>query len=191
MDHEAQLIELLSANQRVMRLLRAVRDLEVEHWCIAAGTIRNLVWDRLHGHTEPTLPGDIDVLIHDPVRTDPGYEQRLEQLLSTSVPDVRWEVVNQATINTYTGDPEPYASIEEAMTRWADLVTAVGARLEADDEITIIAPGGLEDLFELRVRPNLLTPTAAATYTKRMGSKGWKARWPRLTIDDLPAEPDS
>lgn len=186
MDHEDQLIGLVRANERVMRLLRAVRDLELEHWCIAAGTIRNLAWDHLHGHTEPTLPSDVDVLVFDPVQTDSSYERRLEGLLSTAVPEARWEVVNQATVHTYTGDPNPYTSIEDAMSRWADLVTAVGANLNGDDEIAIVAPGGLADLFELRVRPNLATPTAAAVYRDRMASKGWQARWPKLTIEHLP-----
>jgi uncharacterized protein len=188
MEHEARLVELLEADDRVMRLLRAVRDLGVEPWCVAAGTIRNVVWDDLHGLTGPTLPSDVDVLVYDPIRTDPSYERALEELLSAAVPEVRWEVVNQATIHTYTGDPVPYASIADAMSRWADLVTAVGAHLDADDVITVIAPGGLEDLFALRVRPNLATPTAAAVYRERMASKGWKDRWPRLTIEGLPED---
>lgn len=186
MDYEMRLIELVSANERVMRLLRAVRDLDLERWCIAAGTIRNLVWDHLHDYTESTLPSDVDVLIYDPVQTDSSYEERLEELLSVVVPGARWEVVNQATIHVYTGDLEPYASIEDAMSRWADLVTAVGVHLSTDDEIAIVAPGGLDDLFQLRVRPNLATPTAATVYQDRMASKGWQTRWPKLTIEDLP-----
>lgn len=185
MGHEARLIELLSADGRVMRLLRAVRDLGIEPWCIAAGTVRNLVWDDLHGFTDPTLPSDVDVLVYDSV-ADRSYERELESRLYATVPEVRWEVVNQATIHLYNGDVEPYASIEDAMSRWADLVTAVGAHLGADDEVSIIAPGGIEDLFALRVRPNLATPTAAEVYRERMASKGWKDRWPRLTIEGLP-----
>lgn len=190
MDYEALLVDLLKADDRVMRLLRAIRDLDLDSWCLAAGTIRNIVWDNLHGYTEPTLPSDVDVLVYDPLRTDPSYERELEGSLSTAVPDARWEVVNQATIHTYTGDPSPYTSIEDAMSRWADLVTAVGAHIDDNDEITIIAPGGLDDLFELRVRPNLATPTAAGVYRDRMASKGWKETWPQLTIEPLPSKPN-
>ncbi len=168
-----------------MGLLRAVRELGVEPWCVAAGTIRNVVWDHLHGHAEPTLPSDIDVLIYDAEQTDGAYERELEQRLSAIVPGVRWEVVNQATIHTYTGDRDPYVSIEDAMSRWADLVTAVGAHLDGADDVAIIAPGGLDDLFELRVRPNLATPTSAEVYRRRTTSKGWAERWPRLVIERL------
>ena len=186
MESEARLIDLVLADERVMKMLRAVRSLGADQWCIAAGTIRNLVWDHLHSFAEPTLPSDIDVLIHDAVNTSGVHEEQLEARLQTLVPEVTWEVVNQATIHTYTGDPTPYTSIGEAMSRWADLVTAVGAHLGGDDKITIIAPGGLTDLFELRVRPNIATPTSANVYRDRMASKRWQDRWPLLTIEQGP-----
>lgn len=189
-SRERRLIEMLRTDERIMTLLRAVRSLGLAEWCIAAGTIRNKVWDELHSLVEPTLPSDVDVLIFDPVRTDPAHEHECEARLSSIVPGIRWEVVNQATIHSYTGDPAPYSSIAEAMSRWADPVTAVGAHLSPDDEITIIAPAGLDDLFELRVRPNLATPTSAAVYRQRVASKRWQERWPNLTIEHLPPEPE-
>ncbi len=130
------------------------------------------MWDHLHSLPEPTLPSDIDVLIFDDVRTDSAYESELEVQLSSVIPEVTWEVVNQATIHTYTGDSVPYTSIEDAMSRWADLVTAVGARLNHDDTITILDPGGgLKDLFELRVTPTFQPqpqPTSIGT--------GWRPK---------------
>ncbi len=167
-----------------MGLLRAVRTLGLDQWCIGAGAIRNKVWDDLHHYEKPTLPSDIDVLFYDATRTEPAYEAEIEQRLSELVPTVRWEAVNQATIHTYTGDP-PYHSIEEAMSRWADLVTAVGIYLTDADEIEIIAPAGLDDLFQLRVKPNLVAPNAASVYRHRMATKGWLERWPKLCIEIL------
>lgn len=184
-DYEAQLLDLIRADERVMGLLQVVRSLGIDQWCIAAGTIRNLVWDHLHSHPEPTLPSDIDVLIFDPIRTDADYQQQLEARLRSVNDEVTWEVVNQATIHAYTGDQKPYSSIEEAMSRWADLVTAVGVHLADDGELTVIAPAGLVDLFELRVRPHIATPTSVAVYRDRMASKGWQRRWPLLTIEGV------
>jgi hypothetical protein len=167
-----------------MNLLRAVRTLDIDRWCIAAGVIRNKVWDDLHNYAEPTLSSDIDVLFYDAIRTESTYEDEIEKRLSESVPTVRWEVVNQATVHIYTKDA-PYQSIEEAMSRWADLVTAVGVYLTDADEIGTIAPAGLDDLFNLRVRPNLVAPNAAAIYDRRMTTKGWLERWPKLTIEKI------
>lgn len=180
------LVRLIRQDEWTMDLLRNVRSLGLDDWCVAAGAIRNLVWDDVHSHVDKTYPGDIDVLIYDQKNTDPAYEAGLEHQLTQLDSRVRWEVTNQATIHTYVGDEVGYCSIEHAMSRWADLVTAVGAWLDDADVLTVVAPGGLGDLFELRVRPNLVTPTSAATYHHRMTSKGWQERWPKLDIEMLP-----
>lgn len=182
---EQRLVELIKSDQRITELLRAVRSLDVDQWCIAAGTIRNKVWDHLHGFTEPTLPSDIDVLVYDPHRAEARYEAALETELQHLVPGVQWEVVNQATVHTYVGDPGPFESTNDAMSRWADLATAVGVHLTVDDQVVVTAPAGLNDLFNLRVRPNLVTPTSRGVYQDRMDSKGWKEIWPLLTIEDV------
>lgn len=189
--YQNALIQLIRQDEWTMGLLSNVRSLGLDDWCIAAGTIRNLVWDDAHSHADKTYPGDIDVLIFDEQRTTASYETGLEQQLAKLDSHVRWEVTNQATIHTYVGDDSGYASIEDAMSRWADLVTAVGVWLSEADELVIVSPDELDDLFELRVRPNLITPTSAATYRSRTTGKGWQEQWPLLDIELLPSsEPD-
>ena len=182
------MIDLIRGNGRVISLLEAVRATGVEEWCIAAGTIRNLVWDHVHGHETDTEPGDVDVLVYEPNPLSKSFESDIQTELNERMPGIEWEVVNQATIHTYTGDPAPYRSIEHAMSRWAEQATAVGAHLDAAGVITVVAPSGLDDLFDLRVRPNLVTPTAAEVYRHRTTSKGWAERWPMLCIEQLPSE---
>ena len=41
-----------------MEQLRAVRSLDLPDWCIAAGFVRNRVWDHLHGIVPARLPAD-------------------------------------------------------------------------------------------------------------------------------------
>jgi hypothetical protein len=180
-DRKRELAELVSADDWIMGLLRAVRSIGLDDWCLAAGVIRNKVWDHLHGYRARTPAADIDVLFFDAVRIDASYETAVERRLSTLVPSVRWEAVNQATVHHYTKDP-PNRSIDEAMSRWADPVTAVGVCLTPADEIRVVAPLGLEDLFTLTVRPNLVAPNAAALYRERVVTKRWAERWPKLTI---------
>jgi hypothetical protein len=179
--HASALADLVRADPWIMSLLRAAGTLDLREWCLAAGVIRNRVWDHLHGYRERTVPADIDLLFYDKLRTDAAYQAELERRLSLLVPSVRWEAVNQATVHTYTQD-RPYVSIEDAMSRWVDPVTAVGVWLIAGDQIVVVAPLGLDDLFGLTVRPHLVTPNAAAVYRQRMVAKRWTERWPRLTI---------
>jgi len=185
LDDDSQLVskltDLVRSDAWMMDLLRAVRAIHLQEWCIAAGVVRNKVWDHLHGHTDRTIPADVDVLFYDRDRTDASYEADIENRLAAVVPSVRWEAVNQATVHVYTQDA-PYQSIEQAMSRWADPVTAVGVHLTPEEQIVITAPFGLRDLFGLVVRPNLVTPNAAAVYRERMTMKRWIERWPKLTV---------
>jgi hypothetical protein len=180
--HSAQIIRLIRADPWLMGLLETVRNIGLAQWCIAAGAVRNLVWDYLHGYDTRNYPSDVDVLFYDVVRTDSSYEVEIERRLSAVRSDVQWEAVNQATVHHYTREPRPYASIEEAMSRWADSVTAVGVCLTSTDQLRVTAPCGLDDLFKMIVRPNLVAPDAAQVYRERVIGKNWLARWPKLKI---------
>ena len=180
--YSAEIIRLVRSDSWLMELLNIVRSVGLAEWCIAAGAVRNLVWDYLQEYDNRTYPSDVDVLFYDRVETDSTYEVEVENRLSAIKSDIRWEAVNQATVHHYTRDPRPYASIEEAMSRWADPVTAVGVRLTDTDQLKVIAPCGLDDLFSMIVRPNLVAPDAAAVYHQRVTTKNWLSRWPKLKI---------
>ena len=72
-----------------MEQLRAVRSLALPDWCIAAGFLRNRVWDHLHGIAPARPPVDIDVIYFD--ASDPagereaGYEAQLSGILLVAV----------------------------------------------------------------------------------------------------------
>lgn len=50
------------------------------------------------------------------------------------------------------------------------------------ESLGVVAPHGLDDLFELRVRHNLLR-ASVATYRQRVAAKRFGERWPRLSIE--------
>lgn len=49
MSYRQRIVELIEADALRMRALRAVRTLDLPDWLIAAGFVRNLVWDNLFG----------------------------------------------------------------------------------------------------------------------------------------------
>jgi uncharacterized protein len=190
-DQLVALRAIVVADAALMQQLAAVRSLGLAQWCIAAGSVRNRVWDHLHGHPGRHPPGDIDVLYFDADALGAEAEAAVEARLHAALPGQPWEAVNQAGIHAYTGDPQPYASIAQALSRWVDPMTAVGVWLDAADRIGVIAPFGLDDLFALRVRPHLAAPRAAAIYRQRVANKRWTDRWPRVQVEPLPAAADS
>ncbi len=175
------MIAWLEADSERKEALQVASRLRLEDWCLAAGFVRNLVWDRLHGYSEPTPLGDIDLIHFDPTDTTEGRDRFLELQLHGML-ERPWSVKNQARMHTRNGD-DPYHSTADAMTYWVERETAVGARLTVGGELEIVAPFGLGSLFALNVtmNPKKSKPEAFAA---RARAKGWKRNWPGLVIEN-------
>lgn len=183
-----RLIDMVRSSAELMAALSAARSLGLESWCIGAGAVRTLVWDALHGHASPTPLADVDLVYfapHAPPRHDAELEARLRQLM----PALEWEVTNQAHVHAwfmreFGREVAPLLSLADGVATWPEYATCVGVALDADDTIQVIAPHGLEDLFELRVRHNPARADAD-TYRHRIASKRFAQRWPLLVIESL------
>jgi len=181
------LTDLISADPSMMAALAAVRSLDLKDSWITAGFVRNRVWDHLHGFEKPTPLNDIDVIYFDPEHIDPAFEKHLDAELEKRVPGLPWQVKNQARMAQRNGDP-PYRSVDEALQHWCETPTAIGVRLSAGSEIEVTAPLGLDDLFDLVVRPTPFArghPHKLAQYRERMAKKNWPHLWPRIRVLNL------
>jgi len=149
---------------------------------VAAGFVRNAVWEHLHGRPASPPEGDVDVVWFSRDRTGVEADRTLESALRTLDPTIDWSVKNQVRMHVRNADP-PYISIEDAMAHWPETATAVGVRLTGGDALRIAAPLGLDDLFALVVRP---TPRFMgekhAVFMERVHGKGWLRTWPRLRL---------
>jgi len=166
-----------------MKQLRAARALTLPDWCIAAGFVRNRVWDHLHGISPPREPPDIDVLYYDAAdlskEREVAYEKRLDALL----PGPLWQVRNQARMHVPKDLPQ-HRDTADSMTYWLETVTAVGVRLETDDSLTVIAPLGIDDLVYLRCQPTAFGRARRHEYEARIAAKRWRELWPKVRFLD-------
>lgn len=186
-SRETLLMDLIGADPWMCEALRAVRALELPDCWVAAGFVRNRVWDHLHDYREPTPLNDIDVIYFDPGRLAKDVEKRLEASLAQAMPGLPWSVKNQARMATVNGDP-PYRDSAHALTCWCETPTPVGARFTSDDRIELIAPLGLDDLVDLIVRPTPHAeshPRKLAQYRERMTRKDWPRLWPKVKVLNL------
>lgn len=169
-----------------MSALYATRALGLPSWCIGAGAVRNLVWDKLHDFHIPSPLSDIDVAFFDASIVSAERDAELQNKLVATLPSLPWEVTNQAGVhlwfkNHFGYEVAPLESLEEAIASWPEFATAVGVTLLADDSIQVIAPHGLEDLFALKVRRNPIR-VSASTYRQRVQQKQFELRWPKVKI---------
>ena len=187
MEDAEQIGEWIRADVWRMEALRQARSLCLPDWCLAAGFVRNLVWDRLHGYSPSTPLNDIDLIYFDPAyfdsvhagkRADRKYEQRLQR--ASTLP---WSVKNQARMHERHGH-RPYESIEEALSVWVERETAVGVTLGDDDCLRLIAPFGVASLLAGRVTHNPRHGDREV-FRHRVAAKGWQRRWPKLDIPEL------
>jgi hypothetical protein len=165
-----------------MKQLRCVRTLGLPDWCIAAGFVRNRVWDHLHGISPPRPPADIDVLYYDKDDLSKATEQEFEARLGALVP-APWQVRNQARMHVPKDLPQ-HANSADSMTYWLETVTAVGVRLEADDRLTVVAPLGTADLLGLCCRPTAFGRSRRSEYEARIAAKRWAELWPKVRFLD-------
>ena len=165
-----------------MEQLRAVRTLGLPDCCVAAGFVRNRVWDHLHGIAPPRPTADIDVLYYDATDLSKETEQALEARLACLLP-APWQVRNQARMHLWKGLPQ-HKSTSDSMTYWLETVTAVGVWLEADDSLTVVAPFGTDDLLGLRCRPTEFGKTRRDEYEDRIVAKRWRELWPKVRFLD-------
>lgn len=186
MERLTELQILIGSDRRRMRVLHIVRDLGLPDCWVAAGFVRNCVWDYVHQHSTSPLTQDIDVIWYSKEQPTAENDANFATALQNRDNTLVWSVKNQARMHQRNGD-KPYLSATDAMRYWPETATAVGVRLDCYGAIEVVAPFGLKDLFDLIVRPTQRFETEKhPIYLDRIRSKNWLDSWPKLKIETLP-----
>lgn len=161
-----------------MQLLSAVAQLPQQPCYIAAGFVRNLVWDHLHQLPATTL-NDVDVIYFDRNSREPHTQHSLQQQLEQAVGGVNWQVKNQALMHQRNSDPA-YSSLLDAISYWPEKETAIAVRINIEAELELISPFGYDSLLAGCISYN---PKRCQTvFQQRVQNKGWLQQWPQLKI---------
>lgn len=180
MGNSAQIKKWISEDAMRMQALVSASSLGLSDWCLAAGFVRNLAWDKVHGYSRTTALNDIDLIYFDPDKASEEADKDLESRLK-AISDFPWSVKNQARMHRRNSD-SPYASTEDAMSYWVEVETAVGATLNESKDIEIVAPFGIDVLFEYTITPNPKRPKPEV-FAQRVQEKRWLKIWPNLVVN--------
>jgi uncharacterized protein len=175
-------IQLIWRDAWRMECLRAVASMRLPDWHIAAGFLRNAIWDAPHGKLSRTPLHDVDVVYYDPVDPGTAAEAHIEAVLYARLPNVKWEVKNQARMHGRNGYA-PYRDSEHAIAHWIETPTCGGIRIEPNGRLRIVAPHDLGENWSLRVVRNPLVPPLPALFNDRVRQKRWIEDWPRLHVE--------
>ena len=177
---------IIRSSPLLMEVLAGLRDDGLPDHLLVAGAIYNLVWNRLTGRPDVTGINDIDVFYYD--ASDTGWDaedvviKRLDRRFA-HLP-LPLQVRNQARVHLWFpqkfGTPfQPLTSSAEMLGRYASKTHSVGARLEANDTMTIVAPFGLDHIFSMRIVPNPVLDNKKAHETKAARAQ---SMWPEVTV---------
>ncbi|ELW86999.1 MULTISPECIES: nucleotidyltransferase family protein [Acinetobacter] len=189
MNYTKQLEQMIYSFPQLMMRLQYLRELHADAY-LSAGVIRNMVWSNLHDQVYCLDNTEIDVIFYD-LKDHTGRQQRrLSQELKQKFPSNDWDVVNQAYVHLWykTDDGNAisqYSSLFDALSVWVETSTAIAVRLQQSGQLEWIAPFGLNDLFELKLRWNARL-VSYATFVQRIASKRFLQRWDKLVIVDQP-----
>ena len=148
-------------------------------WCVAAGFVRNMVWDRLFQTRQHPL-NDLDVIYFDPHNPAVSQDRKLQAQLRAQSP-WPWSVKNQARMHLRNQDP-PYHNTADAMSYWVETETTTGVRYCVKaDQLCLAAPFGLSQLMAGTITLNPKRPKPKA-FHQRLSSKEWLKNWPYLRI---------
>jgi uncharacterized protein len=182
-----RLTDIVRAAPSLMRVLTALRRLDLPDWLVMSGAVYQRVLSHLTGREPDYGVRDYDVGYFDP--SDISYDAEdvvirrvaaaFDEPLRSAI-----EVRNQARVHVWFeahfGEAyTPLSCTAEALERFVSPMFAVGVRLEDDDELHIEAPFGLADLFALRLRPNPLRPFGGFD---RVAANVLR-RWPELRVE--------
>ena len=183
---ETRLIDIVRANADLMHVLRVMRDLDLPDWRLFSGAVYQSVWNERTGRAPGYGVKDYDIGYFDPDTSWEAEDKVIKRVAAAFAPELRdiVEVRNQARVHLWFEGKfgelyEPLTCTDDAPARFVAPAFALGVRLEKDDAISVVAPFGLQDVFDMVIRPN---PTRGL-------ARGWqrvianaRGRWPEITV---------
>ena len=133
-------------------VIKVMRELHQPDMWLAGGAVRNTIWLELYGDDCLLRIKDFDMAFFD---KDSGREREAEMkdYMSSHLPGWDFDVKNQASFAVWRKGRFPFESTADGISNWLLTTASVGVALNENDEIDILAPYGLTDLFNGIVRP--------------------------------------
>lgn len=185
-SYERQLIAILRQSPKIMTILETCRAANLPDWRLASGAIYGTVFNHLTERPYDYGIKDYDICYFD---EDLSYEaedvwiKKIDCALPETLRPLA-EVRNQARVHLwfkekFGSEYSPLSNTDESLGRYLCHAHMVAVRLESDDNISICAPSGLEDIFKMQMRHNNARNAPEKFMEKCLSIK---SRWPEIEI---------
>lgn len=178
-------LDLLKRNKILQQILDRSETLDIPNWAVGAGFLQQSIFNLLHGKPILSDIKDIDWVYFD----DSDLSDASEQLVAKKVQEVMkdipipFDVKNQGRVhlwyrNKFGYDINPYKSLEDAISTWPTISSAI-ALSQKNSKLKVIAPFGVSDLLNMIVRANKRQVTEEIYYKK---ADRLQSHWPRSKV---------
>ena len=180
---EADVEKLVRSDPWMMDVLAAAETLDLPDWWIGAGFLRGKIWDAIEDNP-PMQSRDVDLVYFNADDIAPETDWQYDEYMKQNYPFAEWEVRNQARMH-YKNDFKPYVSTADGISRWVETATCIAVRIEAG-KLAFLWCHGMDDVLGIVARPveEFRTMELLPVFRKRIQDKGWRQRWPSLTVID-------
>lgn len=191
LDHDREYVRklenILFASPVLAPIFRQWSAISLPDCWLAAGAVAQTFWNAAFGFAPDHGLSDVDLVYFDAADLSEVAEARHANRIRNLFADlpVRLDVKNEARVHLWYASKfgytiSPYRSTAHAIATFPTTATAIGAR-PTSRGLSISAPFGLSDLFDLVVRPNK-TQITRLIYEAKLAR--WRSIWPDLTIVD-------
>jgi uncharacterized protein len=185
MERKGELEEILKESGTIQGILEKALSLGLPDWYLGAGIIAQTVWNKKHGFDLNFGIKDADLVYFDSDLSQEKaatFVRKGENVFEEIAIPV--EIINEARVHLWYErefgyNIDPYTSVEAAIDTWPTTATAVGIKIDGNDNLFIYAPFGIRDLLDMIVRPNKKQITQEI-YAKKVNR--WKKAWPNLQV---------
>lgn len=186
LEQIAILEKIILKNKKLKELLTRLSNSDLKNYYVAAGCINQTIFNYYHDYELDYGINDFDIVYYD---DDLSYEKEDEVIKYikelTKDMNIDLDIKNEARVHLWYEEKygqkiEPYTSLEDAISSWGTTITCIGVRLEKD-KLVVFAPYGLNDLFDMNVRPIKKQFTQEQYLLK---TKKWQSKWPQLKVSN-------
>jgi hypothetical protein len=179
----------------VREIVRRAETLGLPDTWVVSGCLFQTVWNVLAGENPARAIKDYDLFYFDASDCSSESEHEVNRRAAELFADLGCEidVRNQARVHLWYADEfgvEGYPRLTKStdgIDNFLAVCCMVAVRRTSAGSIDLYAPWGVEDVFDRIVRPNPWYPNAPIDCYNKKAAR-WRALWPGLKVEPLPAQ---
>ncbi|WP_394776106.1 nucleotidyltransferase family protein [Flavobacterium sp.] len=181
-DRKKELISYLDNCPEIIDTLNKCNDYGLTDFYLAGGAITQLIWNNILGRPNLEKVKDFDIVYYSDTEDrllEKSHQTNIEKIVTHKF---KLDITNQAYVyewylKKFGNIIDKFNRTEDGIETWLSAF-AIGVR-RTSNKFEIFEPYGLDDAFDMIVRPNKLTMTKDNYLTM---TESFKSRWHNIHV---------